>query len=92
VLAVCAIVAGFNAAAQGKVIYVDDDAVGANDGSSWAEAFACLQDALAVASRGDEIRVAQGVYTPDRGADVTAGDREAMFCLELVSKLPQSNQ
>ncbi|UCG88236.1 MAG: hypothetical protein JSW71_06735, partial [Gemmatimonadota bacterium] len=37
------------------VIYVDDDAPGANDGSSWTDAFRDLQDALAIAQYGDEI-------------------------------------
>jgi len=51
-----------------RVIYVDDDARGADDGSSWEDAFRYLQDGLAAASAGDEIRVAAGVYRPDRGA------------------------
>ena len=50
---------------QPRIIYVDDDANGANDGSSWADAFSYLQDALRTARYGDEIRVAQGIYTPD---------------------------
>ncbi len=65
-----------------RVIYVDDDAGGANDGSSWAHAYRYLQDALTdanVAPEGVEIRVAQGVYKPDRGAVVSPGDREATF-------------
>ncbi len=65
--------------ALGRTIYVDDDAAGAQDGTSWASAFRYLQDALAVASAEDEIRVAQGVYLPDRGGGNTAGDRNAAF-------------
>ena len=34
-------------AAAEKIIYVDDDATGADDGSSWQDAYNFLQDALA---------------------------------------------
>jgi len=66
-----------------KIIDVDDDAGGANDGSSWEDAFNYLQDALAAAWPGDEIHVAQGIYTPDsNSADPNgSGDREATFQL-----------
>ncbi|MHC4286265.1 MAG: hypothetical protein ACYSWZ_25350 [Planctomycetota bacterium] len=51
--------------ATGKVIYVDADAQGpVYHGSSWANAYKYLQNALGVASSGDEIRVAQGIYKP----------------------------
>ncbi|UCD30195.1 MAG: hypothetical protein JSV03_06930 [Planctomycetota bacterium] len=47
------------------IYYVDADATGANNGSSWDHAYNDLQDALVVAESSDEIRVAQGVYTPE---------------------------
>ncbi|MBW8040793.1 MAG: hypothetical protein FVQ85_12420 [Planctomycetes bacterium] len=50
--------------ATGEIIFVDADATGGNDGSSWVDAFNDLQDALTVAQSGDEVRVAEGVYTP----------------------------
>jgi hypothetical protein len=68
-------------AAGGQTIFVDANAVGANNGTSWADAYNCLQDALAAASSGAEVRVAQGTYKPDRGATVTASDRTATFQL-----------
>jgi len=59
------------------VIYVDKDATGADDGSSWTNAFVDLQDALAVASDPAQIWVAQGSYRPTDGTD-----REATFQLK----------
>ncbi|MBN2279039.1 MAG: DUF4114 domain-containing protein [Candidatus Marinimicrobia bacterium] len=50
------------------VKYVDWTAPGPiRDGLSWETAYVTLQDALAVASYGDEIWVADGTYYPDEG-------------------------
>ncbi|MHC4556347.1 MAG: right-handed parallel beta-helix repeat-containing protein, partial [Planctomycetota bacterium] len=70
--------------AAGKTIYVDDDATGVNDGSSWFDAYNFLQDALAEANSSEkpvEMRMAQGIYKPDKGGGTTPGDREATFQL-----------
>lgn len=52
----------------GEILYVDADANGANDGTSWSSAITCLQEALKIAAGWmhvvREIRVANGVYTP----------------------------
>lgn len=68
--------------AGARVIYVDDDSPG-GDGSSWATALRYLQDALAVANANDEIRVARGIYVPDRSSvnPTGSGDRAAAFQL-----------
>jgi predicted outer membrane repeat protein len=85
---------------KGEIIYVDEDAVGANNGSNWDNAYLCLQDALgyvhkvfieddpAEAQNSYEIRVANGIYKPDRrtseGSEGTplitaSGDRTGGF-------------
>ncbi|OHB75795.1 MAG: hypothetical protein A2Z25_13275 [Planctomycetes bacterium RBG_16_55_9] len=68
--------------ANERIIYVDDDAAGANDGSKWEDAFKHLQDALNAASCECEIWVAQGVYKPDLGRGITRGDQRATFQLK----------
>ncbi len=68
-----------------QTLYVDADANGMNNGSSWCNAYVNLQDALAAAASSGgavaEIHVASGVYRPDRGSGQSVGDRTATFRL-----------
>jgi hypothetical protein len=68
-----------------SVLFVDTNASGTDDGTSWENAFRHLQDAITVAADArwavDEIRVAGGSYKPDKGAGITPGDRRATFQL-----------
>ncbi|UCG58894.1 MAG: PASTA domain-containing protein, partial [Phycisphaerales bacterium] len=64
------------------IVYVDRGAKGANDGTSWADAYVHLQDALVAATGSTDIRVAQGTYLPDKGGGHTLGDRTASFQLK----------
>lgn len=72
---------------RGQILYVDDSAGGSADGSSWCDALTNLQDALAIAAGSGgvitEIRVAQGIYKPDVGANQTALSRGSTF--QLIS-------
>ena len=62
----------------GQVYHVDRNVNGVS-GLSWADAFKDLQQALSVATSGDEIRIAGGFYCPDQGGGQAAGDADATF-------------
>lgn len=54
---------------KGGIIYVDQDAAGAENGTSWADAFTDLEPALQIALSGTQIWVAEGVYIPSNQRD-----------------------
>jgi phosphotriesterase-related protein len=73
----------------GQVIYVDDDALIGGNGRSWATACKYLQDGLAAAraqggAGSREIRLAQGVYQPDRTKVQPQGSRDRQIAFELT--------
>jgi Right handed beta helix region len=68
-----------------RIIYVDDDAVGTQTGTSWTDSYSDLQDALDdardVGGCPCEVWVAAGTYKPDRGT----GDR--LLAFELFNNI-----
>jgi unsaturated chondroitin disaccharide hydrolase len=73
---------------DGRTIFVDADANGTNDGSSWENAYSYLQDALADANTsGDinEIRAAQGIYIPDQNSADPNGSGDRMATFQLIN-------
>ncbi|MCI0363251.1 MAG: hypothetical protein L0219_05170 [Phycisphaerales bacterium] len=67
----------YSANVRGDIIHVDDTAAGANDGTSWEDAFIDLHDGLAAAQAGDTVRIGQGTYKPAP----PGGDRTISFVL-----------
>ena len=69
----------------GEEIYVDADGSSpVKDGTTWYRSFTHVQDALSVSQAGDEIRVAGGVYFPDRSSVNPTGSKsqDATFAMK----------
>lgn len=64
-------------------IYVKADAAGANNGTSWLNAFTKFQNALSANCPGAaQIWVAKGTYYPDEGVNKIDNDRTASFTMK----------
>ncbi|MFZ0034350.1 MAG: hypothetical protein WAK60_05120 [Sedimentisphaerales bacterium] len=77
---------------RGTIIYVDADANGHNDGTSWRDAYNYLQDAFETARESlsagcscEEILVAEGTYRPDQNSVYPNGTRNRMATFELIN-------
>jgi parallel beta-helix repeat protein len=67
---------------------VDVDAAGANNGTSWENAYKYLQDALIEADsalKPVEIRVAEGIYTPDSNSTDPNGSGDRIATFQLIN-------
>ncbi len=66
-----------------NIVYVNIQATGSNNGSSWASAFVHLQSALIYACNNApaEVWVASGTYYPDEGTNQVPYSRESSFNL-----------
>ncbi len=79
------LVFGFATHLTAKVIYVKQDGTG--DGTSWTKAFGDLQQALASATFGTEIWVAEGIYHPTQCDICSPAQRSISFLVPGGVKL-----
>jgi len=61
------------------ILYVDVNAMGVNNGTSWANAFSSIQSALDITYSDDQIWVAKGTYKPSSAYDLTNTSRYYHF-------------
>lgn len=65
------------------ILYVNKNAGGLNNGSTWGNAYVSLQDALSnKCPNVTQIWVAKGTYYPDEGVGNTDNDRSASFIMK----------
>ena len=88
IVVIAVVAAALGGGAYAKTIYVDGRAAGADNGTCWADAYKFLQDALTDADSSEkpvEIRVAQGIYQPDRSAAEPNGTGDRMATFRLIN-------
>jgi len=62
---------------QSGVLFVDHEATGSGNGSSWTNAYPTLSPALAAAIAGEQVWIAEGTYHPS-----SIGDRDESFFID----------
>jgi len=80
----------FVRSAAAEIIHVDTRATGANNGTSWVDAYKYLQDALTDANSSPkpiEIYVAQGIYRPDCSSANPDGTRNRTATFQLIDSV-----
>lgn len=78
--------AGWFTAAGQNTIYVNKDAEGANNGSSWANAYTSLQAAINASAVNDKIWVSAGTYFPTQ-LRIAGNARSASFIINKNIKI-----
>ena len=75
------------ACCRAETIYVDANATGANNGTSWGDAYKYLQDALTEAepNQGIQIWAAQGTYRPDANTSNPGGTNDRTATFQLIN-------
>ena len=77
---------GYHQCYAQNTLYVDAAAAGANNGSSWTDAYTDFQSALDAAVSGDIINVGVGTYTPTKdvnGSATPADPRSVTFFFDV---------
>jgi hypothetical protein len=75
-------VGSFAQTSSSNIVYVNGNATGLNNGTSWKDAYTKLQDGLAAAVSGNQIWVAKGTYYPDEGGTAIDNDRLSRYLLK----------